>query len=124
MKTFVGDRGLADYANFKDTYGSRVKVRTSSSAQGDRVWIMVGDKDEALDYLDPDGLRVHQHPKTGVLSRCIFAESKPLKAHAAAHLNYEQALAVRDALTEWLNEHEADTEDFNSVFERAIRGED
>jgi len=40
-----GDRGLHDFALITDTYGRRIRVRTSSSAEGPRVWIFTNDQE-------------------------------------------------------------------------------
>jgi hypothetical protein len=35
------DRGFADYADFRDSYGAHVRVRESSAAAEPKVWIFV-----------------------------------------------------------------------------------
>lgn len=82
------ERGFADYADFTDTHGTRVRVRQSSCAllfrgnvreEGPFVWVFVADKREV-------------DPVTGNTLT------------PATHLNREQATLLRDALSEWLEE--------------------
>src|SRR3990167_812542 len=70
------DRGFAQYAHFKDTYGFDVKVAESSAATEECVW--------------------------------IFIDSKATNSHAAAHLNFSQAKAIRDSLNDWIAAHVPD----------------
>lgn len=74
-------RGFADYAEFVDTYGATVTIRQSSAATADRVWLFI--KKDATDGDRNDG---------------------------AAHMNKQQAIAVVQALTEWIATAEDDDE--------------
>lgn len=60
------ERGFATWYAGLDTYGRRIDVQQSSSAEQDAVWIYAGDG-------------------------------------GAAHLDADVAVAVRDALNDWLN---------------------
>lgn len=75
MSKAVGDRGLRDYVEFDDTHGTEVRVRSSSQAMYDAVWLFLMPR-------DPDW-----HQRT------------------ALHLNVEQARALVAGLSEWLAEH-------------------
>lgn len=77
------ERGFADYANFVDTYGATVRVRQSSAALVDRVWVFIDKKTDPGDDSN-DG---------------------------AAHLSKPQAIELVRALQEWIATAEDNPED-------------
>lgn len=78
-----GGRGLYDYAQITDTYGSEICVRTSSAACEPCVWV----------FTSRDGKEYVEHPPSqGGIS--VFSP----------HLNVEQATRLRDALDRFIQE--------------------
>lgn len=70
-------RGFRVYCEFHDDYDGSVRVVESSRAVGDFVWVFTGGN---------EGKQVE-------------------KNDGSAHLSYEQAVTLRDALTEWIEDH-------------------
>jgi len=59
------ERGFDVYAEFKDTYGGKIRVQESSSAESPRVWVFVDsgpywsqDKGQASMHLDMETVDV------------------------------------------------------------------
>lgn len=78
-----GGRGLYDFAQITDTYGSEIRVRTSSAAWEPCVWI----------FTKRDGKEWVEHPPSqGGIS--VYSP----------HLNVEQAMRLRDALDRFIAE--------------------
>ena len=131
------ERGFADYADFKDTYDTHVRVRESSSAMQDCVWIFLSEglqarMPRASEPLDPSHPDVYTWTKTDGSkellpdSRFLYVDQehnpvalrrsqadnrcdlKPLHGEQAAHLNLEQAKLLRDALSEWISTHDVE----------------
>lgn len=78
------DAGSGQYTRFEDTYGKTVTVRYSSSGEHEAVWIFTDDGRTRQDI--EALLKMDQY-------------SPP-----APHLNRQQAIWVRDALTKFINE--------------------
>ena len=75
----VSNRGFYQHLDdFPTDYGALVSVYESSSAEGPKVWLSINQPPPA-------------HP--GALE----------EARAVAHMTREQAIVVRDALTEWID---------------------
>lgn len=74
----ANDRGFREYAALVDSYGSRVRVVESSSAEHRHVWI----------FSEKDG-------KDGVFHLGEWQSYSP-------HLNVAQAIKLRDALTRFI----------------------
>lgn len=85
-KPVPGDRGLYDFAQITDTYGSEIRVRSSSAACEPCVWI----------FTQRDGKEWIEHtPSPGGV------------AVISPHLNVEQAARLRDALQRFIDRAEA-----------------
>jgi hypothetical protein len=93
----VTSRGFTVYAEFTDSYGSRIRVQESSSAEGPRVWVFA-------DHAEPPALpekfarRLHG---VDLDELAAFLEPSP-------HLDVEQARRLRDALDAFITEHGED----------------
>lgn len=93
-------RGFAVYDEFTDSYGARICVQQSSSAEEPRVWIFTEHETSRL----PDRFR-------GRLAAAGFTTPEQLAELAAflqpsPHLDVEQAKRVIAALGEFVREHE------------------
>lgn len=95
-------RGFAVYGEFTDTYGSRVKVQESSSAEGPRVWIFASHAAPRLrrdfrERLAAAGLTTDEQ----LAELAAFLEPSP-------HLDVEQAKRMVTALSEFIAENEGE----------------
>lgn len=88
VPTSYTERGFVKYEPQTCSYGTVVRLQESSAAFVDRLWIF-------MDGLTGPGQANHS---------CVPGES-------AAHLTYENAEAIRDQLTAWLETHEPDGEE-------------
>jgi len=93
MKTYPGDRGFAQYLECTDTYGNTVRVKESSAAMYDAVWVFIEGGLVMVDPADPAHCQ-----------RLVDSAGNEVKQAAATHLNLEQAIKLRDALSEWIAE--------------------
>jgi hypothetical protein len=96
-------RGFGIYAEVTDKYGSKVTVQESSLATDDCVWIFAS-YSEAGNVSRADFVLRHLNDRLRDLNL------DELAAHLgpSPHLNVEQAKQVRDALSEFIREHEED----------------
>jgi len=78
-------RGFKHYETLTCTYGSRIDLHESSSAEEDAVWLDI--------EVDPRVL------------------TREIPGSATAHMGYETAVALRDQLTRWINDHPQITEE-------------
>lgn len=81
------ERGFGVYAECKTSYGDVVEVQESSSAAGPFVWLRTRSDDAFI--TGPDRLSGGQR-------------IAPATIHA--HLSYEEAQVVVDALSEWMKD--------------------
>lgn len=79
-KQVPGGRGLYDFALITDTYGSEIRVRTSSIAAEPCIWI----------FSMRDGKEYTEHHLHGIQA-------------ISPHLNVEQAKRLRDALQKFID---------------------
>lgn len=100
-------RGFAVYDEFTDTYGARIRVQKSSSAEGPRVWIFAGHPEVKLrsDYRE-------RLARAGFTTPAQLAELAAM-LEPSPHLNVEQAKRTVAALNEFIAEHD----DVNPVAE-------
>ena len=95
----VTPRGFATYDEFTDTYGAKIRVQQSSSAEGPRVWIFAEHAESRL----PERFRSR-------LAAAGFTRPEELAELAAMlepspHLDVEGAKRLRDALGAFIAEH-------------------
>ena len=95
-------RGFAVYAELADASGSEISVRQSSLATDDAVWIFAN---------HPDGYEIPARFRdrlaaAGFTTPLNLAELGAM-LEPSPQLNVEQAKQVRDALDEFIREHEA-----------------
>lgn len=107
MKKTIDQRGFAQFTEFEDTYGAKIRVKESSADPLDKVWVFIqggrlhpgmpGDHLRQL-YIDERG--------QPVALRWQDAEGKTLtkmEQDAAAHLNVKQAKKLIAALQAWVD---------------------
>jgi hypothetical protein len=87
------ERGFAVYDEFTDTYGSKVRVQESSSAEGPRVWIFA--RHEKPDPTLNDVIR--QQLGRDPADLAVMLTPSP-------HLDLEQAKRLRNALDAFIAE--------------------
>lgn len=124
MSKTQDQRGFFGYADFKDTYGSTVRVKESSADPLDKVWVFIDAEHlhmtmpfstgaDTFDgfpaprtiYIDP--VTHDLVPMHGVTAQKLGRQHWPkLKQSAAAHLSLEQAKVLRGALDEWIRDQE------------------
>lgn len=101
----VTPRGFVAYDEFTDTYGSKIRVQQSSSAEGPRVWIFAEHAESRL----PERFWSR-------LAAAGFTRPEDLGELAAMlepspHLDVEQAKRLRDALDEFISSTEEEQAD-------------
>lgn len=86
----VSERGFRHWDPVKDTNNSEIQIYESSSAQEGAVWLAVYGNAHLFAPAEPcAGVPFGVAPE----------------AHSAAHLNYDQAVQVRDQLDAWIGQN-------------------
>lgn len=79
-ETTHDQRGFVNYKPITCTYGTEVRVKESSAALYDRMWIFMKENVKVL--------------------------TTPTPGEAAAHLSYKDVVELRDQMNHWLETHE------------------
>lgn len=96
----VSDRGFFQHLrDFPTEYGNKVSVYESSSAEGPKVWLTLGGEC----HLEPPEQEPRWYSKPTMLAGKPYPGIRLVDGTMSAHMNLEQAIAVRDALTEWID---------------------
>lgn len=93
----VTSRGFGRYANLIDSYGAKVRVQQSSAASDDYVWIFIDGGNANRDY---------DAEKAANQGQDEYDPDRYVYTGAATHLCLNDAKAIRDSLTNWINDIE------------------
>lgn len=100
MPAEYSERGFAQYVrDLPTSYGATISVYESSAAMSPHVWISI----DGECHMNPPDQEPRWYSKPGMVGGKPYPGLRMVDGSLSAHLDYEQAVKVRDALTEWID---------------------